>query len=1345
MTNWYCKHGDNVVGPFSDEQIQDLLNSGRLLPTDQLKKEGEEKWVEVRDLHEDTNTESLDTDTTHHLKETQRSSDGSAWILKVPTVACQLAHLQLKSCILAVISQPTAYYRLGKQLYQDNTLRSRHSSLYERIDPAYQTLTENRPQSNQPSERTSASYLKRPFILILRLLTLAFIHIRLVPQYISLGKHCYRDIHDQDIAKFVRKHLERRSLYRDQASQLNATTHPSIVTPKRFLYLSEGLALLLFASLLFSLFSESVSTTPHSTNSDSPHESSVPSNQLNDSLDAITHSVREQTAAIERTTSQMNNDPASKDHTSPDNEDSDTNKRPSGPPTSIEVFASRKPVLAAVRDSTSWAYITPKGSIAIRLPDTTSHGQFILHPPHHNRTFSEGLAATSSGYIDNTGEYILKPQFKALSPFSGGAATVGDIDTPDKTYAVINKQGTTVFGPTTQRISPFRHGIASVRVDYEEYLFINALGDVIVEPTSISKDQFAFGNGYVVLNSPHRPSTIYDRQGTILLEAPVKTHHGSVPLRLYDFGLPRNGLVSAAFNYETTVGAAGIGFITLDGDVRIPPIRMAADATPFSDGLAAILDSSGAHPRWGYIDRSGTWRIDPKYEEATMFSDGRAAVKERGTPPVYIDTDGRTVVSPAGRRLLLERKFRHGKVAIAAPGQSRWSYYDKQGQVAITSQFSEIGAFHTTVGPSKAAPQLADKSDIKVEESSRSVATLFPPPTHDPASLRSVLERADESGDDSGNTASKAHGHSEDMPDDTKRKLSPPTINEELVSGSDLLQESDSNRRKTNDAVHRMVTVFRALYPDVITATLRGESKVIQKDGRVLLSLPIHIRVNGGYYREWMRKAKQLFDEVADARAATTMRWRPDNSKILNLSKYATDRPSTRSPDLSEIGLNLFVPNTSLREATHVSGSSIRRILSQTSPDRPKISLIEPEPAIGQKGIHLYETGPDMFAAALRCLKPSLQLRIAFKDDAGNLITACYRPLESQGVTFRASLQDRITATTNADVDLPDEFHIPRITGRSVIHVPKHGRRLERPADTIFVGPFAGSSSGHTLMPSFSVELIEPISREVLERVAKVQVSTVQRQQLDRGFLPFLNGARAKYDYELTWRVKEEAKRLPTVRFRESHTFGEGPLIHVKRQALGIKSGPLRATDNLAQTIYRQLFSSEGASRYVLGRQVGDVLPMRYRYHNGYVETKMPIGNGATLWRPMIKVGAGLHDTWHFKVSDRVGSRFTVTEFSDIPWMNPGMSDKEKRFGDPMIEGESVTISERIFVDNEVRAVVQRQYLRGVGLVRRSRHLIRNGKMVETSILKIGLYEHGSEQFQDADLRFFDSVETLSR
>ena len=66
------------------------------------------------------------------------------------------------------------------------------------------------------------------------------------------------------------------------------------------------------------------------------------------------------------------------------------------------------------------------------------------------------------------------------------------------------------------------------------------------------------------------------------------------------------------------------GYIDKTGKYAIQPSF--EEAKTFSNGLAAAVQDK----KWGYIKPSGEWAIEPKYEKVKYFDSGYAMVAENG-------------------------------------------------------------------------------------------------------------------------------------------------------------------------------------------------------------------------------------------------------------------------------------------------------------------------------------------------------------------------------------------------------------------------------------------------------------------------------------------------------------------------------------------------------------------------------------------------------------------------------------------------------------------------------------------------------------------------------------------
>lgn len=125
--------------------------------------------------------------------------------------------------------------------------------------------------------------------------------------------------------------------------------------------------------------------------------------------------------------------------------------------------------------------------------------------------------------------------------------------------------------------------------------------------------------------------------------------------------------------------------ITLPGAAQVKRVK---DHT----GLYAVTDAKG---KWGFIDRTGHFRIPASYEGANEFSDGVAYVYK------WKDQQKQTgIVDPSGKFTPLEMTgsdlaFHEGLARIESPvGNERiYGYMDKTGRVVIKPQFFFAGHF----------------------------------------------------------------------------------------------------------------------------------------------------------------------------------------------------------------------------------------------------------------------------------------------------------------------------------------------------------------------------------------------------------------------------------------------------------------------------------------------------------------------------------------------------------------------------------------------------------------------------------------------------------------------------
>lgn len=158
----------------------------------------------------------------------------------------------------------------------------------------------------------------------------------------------------------------------------------------------------------------------------------------------------------------------------------------------------------------------------------------------------------------------------------------------------------------------------------------------------------------------------------------------------------RRYVTSADFNYR---------YVDTSGRTVITPEILAGHG--FSEGLAGALFEGAKGDKlsmWGYIDKTGSRVIDGKFFSAGAFAHGLAAVEVgarfEGRGGVgswvggkfgYIDRSGRFVIQPT-----LEKAGPFSENGLAAVGKG---YIDRNGAIKIKGPFYPAGDFSEGVAP----------------------------------------------------------------------------------------------------------------------------------------------------------------------------------------------------------------------------------------------------------------------------------------------------------------------------------------------------------------------------------------------------------------------------------------------------------------------------------------------------------------------------------------------------------------------------------------------------------------------------------------------------------------------
>lgn len=223
------------------------------------------------------------------------------------------------------------------------------------------------------------------------------------------------------------------------------------------------------------------------------------------------------------------------------------------------------------------------------------------------------------GFMDRKGRWLTEPCYSYVSLY------------PHEGFSMVQKDGLIGFIDGEARevvpceyesVKDFSCGFAAVKKD-GKWGYVDARGELVIEPRFDDAGGFdADGHAYVFVNL--RVGVI-DTNGSYLCEP-----------EYFQSGKSRDYSIIC----EGSEWNERYGCLFSDGTLIEP--RWTNRIISFQEGLAAVSTEDNL---WGYIDRQGNVAIEPRFEVAKDFENGRAIVMENAKFGV-IDTCGVYVYPP---------------------------------------------------------------------------------------------------------------------------------------------------------------------------------------------------------------------------------------------------------------------------------------------------------------------------------------------------------------------------------------------------------------------------------------------------------------------------------------------------------------------------------------------------------------------------------------------------------------------------------------------------------------------------------------------------------------------------
>lgn len=346
------------------------------------------------------------------------------------------------------------------------------------------------------------------------------------------------------------------------------------------------------------------------------------------------------------------------------------------------------------------------------------------------------------GFINEKGEWVIKPTFDRVLPFKEGlaAANKGFHFDPKNANACktgkwgfINSKGEWIVEPTFESVESFQEGYAKVNTgaQYRAYRgislmggkwgFIKADGSWFIEPNDTLYENFY--EGYCAFKVPRGSKWGYiDAENNTIIEPGYweagSFSQGVAPVMTKDYTykyIKANGEQAFEGNFKKAFPFDGerafvksfsgeAMFIKVDGKISFPVKDLKDDPNLhlfFSDGLTKIPVSSGGTIKVGYATKSGKWIVEPTYELGDDYHDGMALVfSDRFY--YFIDEEGnkafqlldKIVENPDTK--VIYKGIPHPGIGIFSFGMCRvkmvdkWAFINSKGKLVIKPLFENL-------------------------------------------------------------------------------------------------------------------------------------------------------------------------------------------------------------------------------------------------------------------------------------------------------------------------------------------------------------------------------------------------------------------------------------------------------------------------------------------------------------------------------------------------------------------------------------------------------------------------------------------------------------------------------
>lgn len=257
---------------------------------------------------------------------------------------------------------------------------------------------------------------------------------------------------------------------------------------------------------------------------------------------------------------------------------------------------------------------------------------------------------------------------------------------PVHTISFIDENGQVISEPVFYGAQPYSDGVFAVNLGgsvYGKWGFVDLNNQFIID---FEYDQvLPFFEGFApVYKDDDNPDWYFiDKQG----------NHAFDGQFFYDAGVFSEGLAAVRSSEGDSYGKWG--YINTSGEYVIEP--QFGEAGTFNEGIASVRIGAGESGIAGYINKEGEIIIEPQFAYCGIFSEGLAPVKKTFNRDTgdwgYINTKGEVVLDFI---YSYARIFKNGlaPVIIGDPSDELFRYIDTKGNTIIEPQFYDAFPFY---------------------------------------------------------------------------------------------------------------------------------------------------------------------------------------------------------------------------------------------------------------------------------------------------------------------------------------------------------------------------------------------------------------------------------------------------------------------------------------------------------------------------------------------------------------------------------------------------------------------------------------------------------------------------